>query len=270
MTEIIVIAVIALGLGLAAHLVLSPGRARTAEARATQARESLTALERAAPELLRHEYVAQSEVDAWKQAHPHALRAARQVDPARYLDSAAASRYRTLAQQLGDPERTTQERNQRFVQRRMQEDAQAFDRIERYPLTARQREAIVTNQDTTLVIAGAGTGKTSTVVGKVEYLVRRGLASPSQILVVAFDRQAAEELRDRLSRLNVSGRGRRHHLPCARVAHHRRRRGSPTNPLEAGRGWPAVVPLHARPGPGDAGNPRRPGTVDPLVCPVPR
>ena len=46
-----------------------------------------------------------------------------------------------------------------------------FSSIEKYPLTLRQRQAIIVDEQRNLVIAGAGTGKTSTVVGKVGYLV---------------------------------------------------------------------------------------------------
>lgn len=207
MIEILAIVVVVLGLGLVAYVAMSRSGERKAEMAArlaAQAQQNLTIMEQSTSSLLRDEYVAQSEVDAWKQANTAAVRAAQQVQLASSLDSVSANVYRTLAQQLADPERTTRERNQAFVQRRMREDGHRFDRIERYPLTPRQREAIVTNQDTTLVIAGAGTGKTSTVVGKVEYLIRRGMASPAQILVVAFGKQAAGELRDRLSGLGIS------------------------------------------------------------------
>ena len=59
------------------------------------------------------------------------------------------------------------------------------------------RRAIVTDEDATLVNAGAGTGKTSTIVGKVDYLLRRGLARPEEILVLAFGKKAQEAASDR-------------------------------------------------------------------------
>jgi len=89
--------------------------------------------------------------------------------------------------------------NENFLRRRIFDESAAFDKVERYPLTERQRQAIVTNEDTTLTIAGAGTGKTSTIVGKVDYLVRRGLARPSEILILAYGRRAAAELKERLA-----------------------------------------------------------------------
>src|SRR3954468_7988458 len=49
-----------------------------------------------------------------------------------------------------------------------------------------------------LVLAGPGTGKTTTLVEAVVERVRRGL-EPDQVLVLTFSRKAAEELRERIS-----------------------------------------------------------------------
>ena len=67
-----------------------------------------------------------------------------------------------------------------------------------HPLTDEQAEAIATDEDVTLVLAGAGTGKTTVIVGKVAHLVRNQGVSPHEILVVAFNRKAAAEIRERL------------------------------------------------------------------------
>ena len=76
------------------------------------------------------------------------------------------------------------------------------------PLTDEQAEAVATDEDVTLVLAGAGTGKTSVIVGKVAYLVRNQGVSPDEVLVLAFNRKAAAEVRGRLtgdlSRAHVS------------------------------------------------------------------
>ena len=65
-------------------------------------------------------------------------------------------------------------------------------------LTDEQAVAIATNEDSTLVLAGAGTGKTAVITGKVAYLVRNEGVDPEEILVLAFNRNAALEIRDRL------------------------------------------------------------------------
>ena len=64
--------------------------------------------------------------------------------------------------------------------------------------TDEQVEAIATDEDVTLVLAGAGTGKTAIIVGKVAHLVRNLDASPGEILVLVYNRKAAEEIRERL------------------------------------------------------------------------
>ncbi len=68
----------------------------------------------------------------------------------------------------------------------------------RHPLTKEQAEAVATDEDATLVLAGAGTGKTSVIVGKVAHLVRNEDVSPDEVLVLAFNRKAADEIRGRL------------------------------------------------------------------------
>ena len=51
-----------------------------------------------------------------------------------------------------------------------------FNTVEKKPLTDRQRQSIILNQKRNLIIAGAGTGKTSTIIGKIGYLVKNKTA----------------------------------------------------------------------------------------------
>jgi DNA helicase-4 len=80
-----------------------------------------------------------------------------------------------------------------------------FDKFEASPLNASQREAVLINQDHNLVLAGAGTGKTSVLVARAGYLVANQSAQPEEILMLAFGRKAAEEMRERLA-LKVNDR----------------------------------------------------------------
>ena len=64
--------------------------------------------------------------------------------------------------------------------------------------TEEQTQAIATDEDVTLVLAGAGTGKTAAITGKVAHLVRNQGVSAAEILVLAFNRKAAAEIRERL------------------------------------------------------------------------
>lgn len=73
-----------------------------------------------------------------------------------------------------------------------------FDKVEANPLTEEQRLAVLRNNDRNLVLAAAGTGKTSVIVAKVLDLIDRKLAKPSEILVLAYNNSAAKEIRERL------------------------------------------------------------------------
>ncbi len=68
----------------------------------------------------------------------------------------------------------------------------------RNSLTDEQAEAVATDEEATLVLAGAGTGKTSVIVCKVAHLVGNMGVSPNEVLVLAFNRKAADEIRERL------------------------------------------------------------------------
>lgn len=80
----------------------------------------------------------------------------------------------------------------------LERHADLFDTLERSPLTLEQRIAAVTMANRNLLIAAAGSGKTSSMVGKVAYAIQSGLCTPEQILVLAFNRKAALELDTRL------------------------------------------------------------------------
>ncbi len=62
-----------------------------------------------------------------------------------------------------------------------------------------QRLAILGDDDAALIIAGAGTGKTTTMIAKVKYLVDIKHVDPKKILVMSFARKNVEELRDRIN-----------------------------------------------------------------------
>lgn len=81
-----------------------------------------------------------------------------------------------------------------------------FDSVEKKPLSDKQREAVVLSERSNLVIAGAGSGKTSVMVARVGYVIKKYGAQPHEILLLAFNKSAAEELQERISeRLNLSG-----------------------------------------------------------------
>ncbi len=72
-------------------------------------------------------------------------------------------------------------------------------------LNPAQREAAETTGGPVAILAGAGTGKTTTITYRIAWQVASGAFRPEQILAVTFTQKAAGELRDRLSALDVRG-----------------------------------------------------------------
>src|ERR1700685_290951 len=65
----------------------------------------------------------------------------------------------------------------------------------------RQREAIEHVHGSMLVIAGAGTGKTSVLVNRIARLVKEGHAKPEEILALTYTKNSAAELGERVRSL---------------------------------------------------------------------
>jgi len=69
-------------------------------------------------------------------------------------------------------------------------------------LDDQQRDAIIRDEDNSLIIAGAGCGKTTTIMGKVNYLIKRLEVLPEEILLVSFTKKSADDL---AKKVNIKG-----------------------------------------------------------------
>lgn len=93
------------------------------------------------------------------------------------------------------------ELNDQIVRETTEKYRDYFDTVEKNPLTAKQREACASDEDATLVVAGAGTGKTSTILAKIGLLLRTGQCTQDQILAISFTTKSANELAERVKEL---------------------------------------------------------------------
>lgn len=75
-----------------------------------------------------------------------------------------------------------------------------FDTLESTPLTVEQRTAVICFDNRQMLVAAAGSGKTATMAAKVAYGLDAGIVKPHEILMLAFNKSAAEELRERLDK----------------------------------------------------------------------
>ncbi len=168
--------------------------------------------------LAQDRYLRHSDIVAFRGAMRHASELAEMVFDV--LDHPYASRLpqseafseqaKRIAGALRPGSGTITRHNEDFIQRELRAHSAFFDLVEKSKLTEEQRRAAVVFEDHNLLVAAAGSGKSSTLIGKAAYAIRRGLFQPSEIVALAFNRRAAAELNERVrTRLSATLDGRR-------------------------------------------------------------
>lgn len=95
--------------------------------------------------------------------------------------------------------------NDVFLKRKLIELKDYFDNMFKIVdpninLDIEQRKAILTEEDYSIIVAGAGSGKTTTMVAKVKYLVEKLNIDPADIIVISYTNKAVLELKNRLNK----------------------------------------------------------------------
>lgn len=100
---------------------------------------------------------------------------------------------------LNDTEKRRATHNQAYTDAMLTRYADFFNGVESAALNPSQARAVVNGEDALLVLAGAGSGKTSVLVARAGWLLLRQEASAEQILLLAFGRKAAQEMDERIA-----------------------------------------------------------------------
>lgn len=106
---------------------------------------------------------------------------------------------------LRNGEKFRQGQIKEFVDQQLASNKCFFDKVlgDNIKLEHDQRTAILHEEENVLVLAGAGTGKTTTIIGKVAYLLNVEKVDPERILVLSFTKDSQEELYSRIAKLNL-------------------------------------------------------------------
>ena len=80
-----------------------------------------------------------------------------------------------------------------------------FDNCLEYPLDKQQRRSIISEEENCLVVSSAGSGKTSSIIGKVKYLTEIKKIDPEKILLISYTNKAAAELTERMDTKGLKG-----------------------------------------------------------------
>ncbi len=95
--------------------------------------------------------------------------------------------------------------NEQVIQNILAENKDFFNHCLKYPLDKQQRRSIVSEADNCLVVSSAGSGKTSSIVGKVRYLIDIKHINPQNILLISYTNKAAAELTERMDIAGLRG-----------------------------------------------------------------
>lgn len=79
-------------------------------------------------------------------------------------------------------------------------ECQILNNINGYPLDEYQSRVVLSNEDSTLVNAGAGSGKSLTIIGKIVYLVEELHVNPQSILCISFTNDATKNLNKNITK----------------------------------------------------------------------
>lgn len=168
-------------------------------------------------EKLKHtdHYISRREYLPEVQRHSETMQFIRMIDENHLLEDYCqkngfpAERARTLSSQYEKIDELADQINDRYVERKLAEEKDYLDQILKevdpvIRLDDDQRKVVICDEDYSLVIAGAGAGKTTTVAAKVKYLVEKQRIDPARILIISFTNKAVNELREKINRdLNI-------------------------------------------------------------------
>ncbi|MBP5426027.1 MAG: UvrD-helicase domain-containing protein [Prevotella sp.] len=95
--------------------------------------------------------------------------------------------------------------NEAIITVRLNQNRDYFNHCLAYPLDRQQRRSIVSEENNCLVVSSAGSGKTSSIVGKVKYLTEKLNIKPERILLISYTNKAAAELTERMDIQGLRG-----------------------------------------------------------------
>ena len=120
--------------------------------------------------------------------------------PAKLAKSDGIEKLKAIREFARNPAPRRPRANTAFIESELKRSRSFFDKVESNALTDEQRQAVVVDEDHNLVVAAAGSGKTSVVMAKAGWLIKRGYRDPAEILLLAFARDAKEEMESRIKR----------------------------------------------------------------------
>ena len=89
--------------------------------------------------------------------------------------------------------------NDAFIKKELRYKKNFFDNINGLSLDDQQREAVIIDEDTNQIIAGAGTGKTLTLQAKIKYLIEKRGVNPNEIIALSYSNASVDDLKSKIN-----------------------------------------------------------------------
>lgn len=126
----------------------------------------------------------------------------------KWLDRFHVNTQEEIADLINDYEsidRIVEKHNEQIENEILDKDSTFFNTCLKYPQDIQQRKSIIAEEDNVLVVSSAGSGKTSSIVGKVKYLTEVRKIKPERILLISYTHKAASELTERAGAKGLRG-----------------------------------------------------------------
>lgn len=148
-------------------------------------------------------YIKIDEVDIWKKSNTRLIKDANNLN---LRELKRASYYKTLENKIVLLNSFSEQlkyrilkHNEAVLEARIAKVERLVGEVEGKRLDYQQLKCIAEDSKNHLVIAGAGTGKTTTILGKIKYLLKSGECKPEDVLALSFTNASASEMSERIA-----------------------------------------------------------------------
>ncbi|MCQ2124181.1 MAG: UvrD-helicase domain-containing protein [Fibrobacter sp.] len=147
-------------------------------------------------------YCTHEDLAYWRKSNKEALDNLKKYTPDKFLQNPHYLKYKKVWEELFEVTASLKERkkihNLLVYSNRKTEAPKVIGGVNGHPLDNQQIDAVIKEYPNQLILAGAGTGKTTTIVGKVKYLLKKGFYQPEDILLLSFTEKSARDMNEQI------------------------------------------------------------------------
>lgn len=147
-------------------------------------------------------YCTHEDLAFWRKSNKEALDNLKKYTPDKFLQNPHYLKYKKVWEEFFEVSASLNERkkihNLLVYSNRKAEAPKVIGGVNGHPLDNQQIDAVIKEYPNQLILAGAGTGKTTTIVGKVKYLLKKGFYQPEDILLLSFTEKSARDMNEQI------------------------------------------------------------------------